>query len=75
MFRCACKCPRRHAGQRNAVIVAQFDERVTVRVLGDQRRQLLNVHVAGGSVMSVPPCPSDAKLNVPLKLSNVKLAA
>jgi hypothetical protein len=38
--------PRRHAGQRNAVMVAQFDERVTVRVLGDQRRQLLNVQLA-----------------------------
>ena len=28
--------------------------------------------VAGGSVMSVPPFPSDAKLNVPLKLSKVR---
>ena len=36
---------------------------------------ILEEFVAGGSVMSVPPLPSDAKLNVPLKLSNVKLAA
>ena len=111
----------RHAGQRNAVVMAKFDDRVAMRVGADQRRQLLDVlnvgkvvelervgprievadrlgadarlehksvvagpandtdvlepPVAAGSVMSVPPFPSDAKLNVPLKLSNVKLAA
>ena len=36
--------------------------------------EALEEPVAGGSVMSVPPCPSDAKLNVPSKLTNVRLA-
>ena len=32
----------------------------------------LEERVAGGSVMSVPPFPSDAKLKVPSKLSKVR---
>ena len=33
----------RHAGQRDAVVVAEFDDRVAMRVGADQRRQLLDV--------------------------------
>jgi len=34
---------RGHAGDRDAVVVAELDHRVAVNIGGDQRRQLLNV--------------------------------
>ncbi len=34
---------RAHAGQRDAVLVTEFDHRVAMRIGGDQRPQLLHV--------------------------------
>lgn len=52
------------------VVGAGEGELSSVGLLGE----LPDVPVFGGSVISVPPLPSEAKSSVPLKLSKVRLA-
>ena len=40
----------RHAGERDAVVVAEFDDRIAMRVCTDQCRQLLNILNVGEMV-------------------------